>query len=161
MVRLENDGAVQLYMDNTSNASAQWMFSAGASMLLVPSDSPSDAVFDLSSTGNLTIDGTLTELSDKYAKMAIEPIDTGEILAKVTALPVSSWTYIHDADTGVRHIGPMAQDFYAAFGTGSTDKGIATLDSTGVALAAIQAQQTLIERLSARIETLEGQIAAN
>jgi hypothetical protein len=42
----------------------------------------------------------------------------------------------------------MAQDFYAAFGLGSTDKGIATVDSDGVALAAIQA-------LLKRIETLE------
>jgi len=118
--------------------------------------------FLMDASGNVTITGTLTQSSDKNAKMAIEPVDAGDILQKVAALPVSSWTYIHDAETGVRHIGPMAQDFYAAFGTGATNKGISTLDTSGVALAAIQAQQALIERLSARIQVLESsRITAN
>ena len=34
--------------------------------------------------------------------------------------------------------GPMAQDFYAAFGLGNSDKSIGLLDASGVALAAIQ-----------------------
>jgi len=161
MVRLENDGAVQLYMDNTANASAQWMFSAGASMLLVPSDNTGDAVFDLSNTGNLTIDGTLTQSSDKHRKMAIEPVDAREILAKVQAMPVAEWTYKHDAETGIRHIGPMAQDFYAAFGTGADEKGISSLDGTGVALAAIQALSAENSELRARLEALESQVQAN
>ena len=98
--------------------------------------------------------------------MAIEPIDSHEVLAKVSALPLSSWTYKHDADTGARHIGPMAQDFHAAFGTGYNDTTISTLDTSGVALAAIQAlhaqtseQQALIATLSARLESLEAQTA--
>jgi len=158
MVRLENDGAVQLYMDNTANASAQWMFSAGASMLLVPSDNTGDAVFDLSSTGNLTIDGTLTQSSDKHRKMAIEPVDAREILAKVRAMPVAEWTYKHDAETGIRHIGPMAQDFYAAFGTGADEKGISSLDGTGVALAAIQALSAENSELRARLSQENGEL---
>lgn len=161
MVRLENDGAVQLYMDNTANASAQWMFSAGASMLLVPSDNTGDAVFDLSNTGNLQIDGTLTQSSDKHRKMAIEPVDAREILAKVRAMPVAEWTYKHDAETGIRHIGPMAQDFYAAFGTGANERGISSLDGTGVALAAIQALSVENSELRARLEALESQVQAN
>ena len=35
-------------------------------------------------------------------------------------------------------MGPMAQDFRAAFGLGETEKGISTIDADGVALAAIQ-----------------------
>jgi len=161
MVRLENDGAVQLYMDNTANANAQWMFSAGANMLLVPSDNTGDAVFDLSNTGNLQIDGTLTQSSDKHRKMAIEPVDAREILAKVRAMPVAEWTYKHDAETGIRHIGPMAQDFYAAFGTGANERGISSLDGTGVALAAIQALSVENSELRARLEALESQVQNN
>lgn len=161
MVKLENNGAVQLYMDNTANANAQWMFSAGASMLLVPSDNPAEAVFNLSNTGDLQIDGALTQSSDKHRKMAIEPVDAREILAKVRAMPVAEWTYKHDADTGIRHIGPMAQDFYAAFGTGANEKGISSLDGTGVALAAIQALSDENGELRARLEALEAQIQAN
>ena len=41
-------------------------------------------------------------------------------------------------DGAVRHIGPVAQDFRAAFDLGADDKTIATVDADGVALAAIQ-----------------------
>ena len=47
-----------------------------------------------------------------------------------------------------RHIGPMAQDFHAAFGVGSSDKCIPTVDENGVALAAIQALYQRVERLA-------------
>lgn len=93
----------------------------------------------LDATGNLAIGGALTQNSDKNSKMAIIPVDQEAILAKVAALPVSAWTYKHDADSGIRHIGPMAQDFYAAFGTGRDEKGISTIDAAGVALASIKA----------------------
>jgi hypothetical protein len=161
LIRMENDGAVQLYMDNTSNANAQWLFSAGASLLLAPNDNPSNAVFDLASNGNLQIDGTLTQSSDKHRKMAIVPVNPTEILEKVRAMPVAEWTYKHDAETGVRHIGPMAQDFYAAFGTGADDKGISSLDGTGVALAAIQALSDENATLRARLDALEAQVQAD
>ena len=41
-------------------------------------------------------------------------------------------------DPAVRHLGPMAQDFKAAFNVGESDTGITTVDADGVALAAIQ-----------------------
>ena len=108
--------------------------------------------------GDMTIDGTLTENSDKNAKMAIEPVNASEILTKVAALPVSSWIY-RDDTARARHIGPMAQDFYALFGTGASETGISTLDTSGVALAAIQALQAENEALKARLDRLEAEIA--
>ena len=49
----------------------------------------------------------------------------------------------------IRHMGPMAQDFYAAFGLGTDDKHIATIDADGVALAAIQGlNQKLTDELA-------------
>jgi len=51
-------------------------------------------------------------------------------------MAVQTWAYTNSA--GVRHLGPVAQDFKAAFGLGSSDKHIATVDADGVALAAIQ-----------------------
>ncbi len=161
MLKMENNGAVQLYMDNTSNADAQWLFSAGRSMRLVPGTDPANHVFDLSNTGDLTITGALTQMSDREAKTGIEAVDPSEILAKVRAMPVSSWTYKHDAEEGIRHIGPMAQDFYAAFGTGRDDKGISSLDGSGVALAAIQALSDENADLRARLQRLETQIIAD
>jgi len=88
-------------------------------------------------SGNVTIEGVLTENSDVNSKQDINPLDPQAILDKVMELPISEWSYQDDAE--VRHIGPMAQDFYQAFELGHTDKGISTLDSSGIALAAIQA----------------------
>ncbi len=92
-------------------------------------------------TGNLGIDGTLTQLSDRHRKHQIKSIDPVDILDKVLGFELSEWSYL---DQEVRHLGPMAQDFYSAFGLGENDTSIAAVDADGVALAAIQglAQRT-------------------
>lgn len=66
-----------------------------------------------------------------------------EVLERVLALQISSWSYLWD-QREVRHIGPMAQDFYAAFGLGIDDRHIDPADGHGVALAAIQALYELV-----------------
>ena len=80
-------------------------------------------------------------------------MDARDILARVAALPVTHWSYRNEP--GVRRIGPVAQDFHAAFGLGSDDKTIATGDETGVALAAIQGLHQLVQEKDARIDALE------
>ena len=92
----------------------------------------------LGSTGNLTIAGTLTQNSDRTTKTDIFGVEPDEVLAKVDSLPISTWRYKGDA-ADVHHLGPMAQDFAAAFGLGADDRHIAPLDAAGVGLAAIQA----------------------
>jgi len=89
-------------------------------------------------------------LSDSNSKTDFETIKPREILSKVASMPVSSWHYKHDLHR--RYIGPMAQDFHAAFGLGSDDKTISTLDSDGVMYAAIQG---LVEELKERDKTIE------
>jgi hypothetical protein len=81
--------------------------------------------------------GSWTSLSDRAAKTNVLPVDNRAILAQVAALPVQTWNY-KTQDVSIRHIGPMAQDFYAAFGVGEDDTHITTVDADGVALAAIQ-----------------------
>jgi len=53
--------------------------------------------------------GSWSSVSDRAAKTAFEDIDDARILAKVAALPVSEWSYSAQG-TGIRHLGPMAQD---------------------------------------------------
>jgi hypothetical protein len=72
------------------------------------------------------------------------------VLNKVLALPIKEWSY-KDSIDNIRHIGPMAEDFYQAFGLGESETGIATLDTSGVALAAIQG---LNEKLTEQDEAL-------
>jgi hypothetical protein len=81
--------------------------------------------------------GSWTSMSDRNAKTDFESVDAAEVLAKVTALPLTTWRY-KSQDASVRHLGPMAQDFKAAFAVGESDTGITSVDADGVALAAIQ-----------------------
>ena len=92
---------------------------------------------------------TLT--SDRNAKENFTAVNPREVLAKVASLPVTEWNYKTDSK-GVQHIGPMAQDFQAAFGlNGADDKHISVVDEGGVALAAIQGlNQKLEEQAKAK-----------
>jgi hypothetical protein len=103
--------------------------------------------------------GAWTSVSDRNAKENFAPVDTAEVLAKVAALPLSTWNY-KSQDASIRHVGPMAQDFKASFGVGETDTGITTVDADGVALAAIQGLNRKLEEKEARIAELERRLAA-
>jgi Chaperone of endosialidase len=102
--------------------------------------------------------GTWASVSDRSAKTDIVPLDDDSILAKVAALPVSAWRY--KSESGVRHVGPMAQDFYAAFGVGIDDRHITSIDEDGVALAAIKALSEKLERKAGAIGKLQRENAA-
>jgi trimeric autotransporter adhesin len=113
----------------------------------------------LSSIGNLFVKGSvsggvLLNTSDRNVKSLIQSINPQAILAKVAAMPISRWVYNADEKKSW-HLGPMAQDFRAAFGLGQDDKTIATVDAGGVALAAIQGLHTLVKTKDAKIAALE------
>jgi Chaperone of endosialidase len=93
-------------------------------------------------------------VSDRNLKRDIVPIEPAEILAKVRALPISTWGYIDQAP-GVRHLGPMAQDFHAQFGLGDDDRTYNSVDAHGVALAAIQALDRMVKQQQDQIRVLE------
>lgn len=84
-----------------------------------------------------------------------EPVEGYEVLEKLAALPISTWNYTWDPPT-TRHLGPMAQDFAAAFGLGDDDKTINMVDANGVNMVAIQALYRKIQALEARVAELEG-----
>ncbi len=100
--------------------------------------------------------GTWLNLSDKNAKENVRPVDTGAALEEVLALPINTWNY-KTQDPAIRHMGPMAQDFYAAFGLGTDERHIGTVDADGAALAAIQG---LHRKMVRENDTLSSDIAA-
>lgn len=116
----------------------------------------------LDQAGNLITTGAVNPASDRSIKQAFNQVDASSVLAKVVGMPITSWAF--KADPKVRHIGPMAQDFHAAFGVGTDEKHIATVDESGVALAAIQGlYQKLLEKdreIADLKGKLEGEIAA-
>ena len=115
--------------------------------------------------------GTWTNSSDRNLKTSFAPVDGADLLVRLSAVPMSKWRYKSEQDS-IRHIGPTAQDFYAAFGLGSDDKHITTVDEGGVALAAVQAlyrenlklleatkqQQALIQKQQEQIAQLGQQL---
>src|SRR5207237_1545933 len=68
--------------------------------------------------GNILASGTITPNSDRNAKTEFEPVDTAAVLKRVAALPIQQWRFKTE-QPGVKHVGPMAQDFHAAFGLGA------------------------------------------
>lgn len=98
-------------------------------------------------------------ISDRALKANFGSVDPADMLARVRELPISTWNYRSDAPT-IRHIGPMAQDFAAAFGVGVDDRHIHPLDGQGVALAAIQSLADELAQLRAENQALTARVAA-
>jgi len=80
--------------------------------------------------------GSWSSVSSRTLKSDIEPVAGEAVLEQVTDLEVARWSY--DSQPGVRHMGPMAEQFHDAFGLGDDEEKISTVDADGVALAAIQ-----------------------
>jgi hypothetical protein len=53
-------------------------------------------------------------------------------------MPIQRWN-MKSQDASIRHIGPMAQDFHAAFAVGEDNRHINSVDADGVALAPFKA----------------------
>jgi hypothetical protein len=110
----------------------------------------------LATSSGITVNGTFNNQSDRNAKQDFAPINSAQILEKVARLPLSEWSYKDDPAT--RHLGPVAQDFRAAFEIGTDDRHIAPLDEGGVALAAIQGLNQRMEEQRAELKEKEMEI---
>ncbi len=138
------------------NSGTRWQFTNSGDAFRVSKFGTGLVEFQVFNNGDAALAGTLSENSDRNAKTGIEAVDSQSILDKVVALPIAHWSYIDAPDS--RHIGPMAQDFRAAFGTGNSDTSLATLDTSGVALAAIQALEHRNRSLETRVAELESML---
>ncbi len=105
----------------------------------------------------LTQGGNWVNTSSRIKKEDFSDINGNDLLQKIQQLPIQKWKY---KGTDEYHIGPVAEDFYELFGLGTDDKGISTVDPSGVALAAIKEQQKIIEGLKALILKLQKRIDA-
>ncbi len=80
------------------------------------------------------------------------PLTAEQIFNRLMELPVSQWTY--DYEPGIRHLGPMSQDFAASFGLGRTNRMIEMVDANGVNVVAIKALARRVVRLEAEVARL-------
>jgi|GEM_PF-3054918 len=111
------------------------------------------------SGGGISSGGMGNMFSDRNLKENFAPINSKDVLERISQLPISTWNYKFD-DTSVRHLGPMAQDFAAAFGVGTDDRHISAIDEGGISLAGIQALYQLVQEQSRQIKDLQQQVQA-
>lgn len=140
----------------SSNLTTGMTFQSGAS---VSNWGQSNAVISTSTGAYLSTSGVWTNVSDVNKKHRFEEISNEDVLEKLRKLPVTRWSYKADAEN-IRHIGPMAQDFYAAFGLGNDNRSIGTVDIDGVTLAGIKALEERTRNLAAELENLKADNAA-
>jgi hypothetical protein len=120
--------------------------------------------------GNVGCDLTVavpswTCASSRTLKENYEPVDGEDVLSRIRGIPITTWSMI-GGDAEVRHLGPVAEDFYAAFplGLGETTIGMGNIDGVNLAAAkALEArtahlQQQLDDR-TARVQALEALLA--
>src|SRR6516165_9392644 len=116
----------------------------------------------LGNTAVTVIEGQVafTSSSDKTKKENFRPVDGEAVLAKMRGLALTSWNFIGHDPEAFRHYGPMAQDFFAAFGhddvgQSGTETTINAGDMAGILMSAVQA----LEKRTAELKQKEAQIA--
>jgi hypothetical protein len=110
----------------------------------------------LGTNGN-TLTITAAAGSDRNSKTDINAIKSDDILTRVSQLPISSWRY-NSENAAIRHVGPMAQDFKAAFGLGDSDKYIGLVDESGIALAAIQGLHQKVQDQAVQLNARDAEL---
>ncbi len=155
-LRTRNGRSVLIYAQDTS----------GRLTIAVPSlTAGTDRLSFSGGTGGaatLSNGGSWVNASSRSYKTDIVPVDTAEVLERLVALDISRWNYTGSLEG--THMGPMAEDFKAAFDLAGNGKSIATVDADGVALAAIKGLNAKLERenaeLRARLDVIEAMLSA-
>jgi hypothetical protein len=146
-----NGGSVLIYED--TSVAQRWASGTFGANFVLDEQAHTGVEYTFTNTGNLTIAGTLTQGSSRDLKTDFTSLDPKDVLARVSALPVSLWSY--KTENAVRHVGPMAEDFHQAFGLGADDRHIAPGDQAGVALLAVQGLDQLLQSKGQEIATLQ------
>jgi hypothetical protein len=152
-LELQNDGGPVVMIFKDSTAAARWVNGTSGENFLMNNQANGGVEFTLTGTGSLTIAGTLTQGSSRDIKTGFVTLDAKDILSRVSGLPVSQWSY--KTENGVRHFGPMAEDFHQAFGLGEDEKHIAPGDAAGIALAAVQGLNQVVQEKDKEIGDLQ------
>ncbi len=104
--------------------------------------------------------GVFNCTSSRATKENFVMVDGAEVLSRLRGIEVSTWNYISEGRS-VRHMGPMAEDFFKAFQLGTGNTSIGMQDLTGVSLAAIKALNQRTDELqqkTAEVEQLRGEV---
>jgi Chaperone of endosialidase len=152
------DGSA-LFGENNNNATTLRLHQGGNGALIDAIGAGGVTVFSVDRKGNV-FSGTNSYSSDRNLKTNVQNLNAQKVLEQVAMMPMTRWNYKRDAST-VQHIGPMAQDFHAAFGLNGNDgTHINAVDANGVAFAAIKGMYEKNRALEHQVETLEARLSA-
>ena len=164
------DGVYALYSNTTGDSNTAIGIGAdvAAGNLTNATAIGADSVVDASNKvriGNSSvtvIEGQVayTFSSDRNKKENFHAVDGEEVLRKIRQFNLTSWNYIGQDAKTLRHYGPMAQDFYEAFGhdavgTVGTPKTINSGDMAGIMMVAIKALAMENVQLKSAVTTQE------
>ena len=144
---ISNDALI-IKIDNNQDANEGGNF--------IIQDGAGTELFKVTESGTVSVQNSILQRSDRNSKELITDLNYSDILQAVMAMPIYEWQY---KELDRRHIGPMAQDFHAAFGLGEDDITIASIDADGVALAAIKALHQQNNSQQSEIDALRQEIA--
>lgn len=99
--------------------------------------------------------GVFNCTSSKYTKENF--LSANGVLAGLRKIPVTTWNYISEG-AQVRHLGPMAEDFYAQFALGTGNTSIGVQDLAGVSIAAVKELDEQLQQKNAEIERLQSEV---
>ncbi len=166
-IRLEQDGSsgfTPQVWDIASNEANFFIRDATNGSLLpfrIKPGSPSSSIYIyptyVEMANDLKVNGSIFTASDKNLKENFNPVNADVVLKKIDTLDISIWNFKDDEDS-LRHIGPMAQDFYKIFKVGIDDKHIAPTDMASVALAGVQALSQKLQKKEQEILKLRTEI---
>lgn len=100
-----------------------------------------------------------SSVSDVNRKENFKDLDSADVLAKLATMSIREWNY-KAQDAAIRHVGPTAQDFHAAFGLGEDALRISTIDADGIALAGVSALARENAQLKAELAAVKADLAA-
>ena len=102
-------------------------------------------------------------VSDSTKKYAFLPVNGESVLDKIDKFNLRSWSYKGQDSTKFRHYGPMAQEFFAAFGhdkygVAGNNTTINQADFEGINLIAIQALERKVRSQNLVVSRLEQEL---
>lgn len=139
-----------------------WADSSGGTLSTTDADQfivrANGGILFMSGSGSCALDPNhgdwnCNAVSDRHAKTDVESVSTGVMLDRVVELPVYTWRY-ENSPPDNRRVGPMAQDFHAAFDFASDNTTIRSHDLAAVTLAAIQGLHDQLQKERSRVTRL-------
>jgi hypothetical protein len=161
LLELQNDQGQATMVFKNSTEVERWANGTFNTAFVINNQAHAGVELKVSSIGDVTSTGSMNATafnitSDRDLKKDVFPVRREEILAKLVALPIATWT-LETED--IRHMGPMAQDFAAAFGLGVDNRHISMTDMAGVTMAAVQALEEQVSAKDAEIAGLTRRLA--